>query len=190
MKILVFNGSSEIRPNSALGLLIEYINQKLVKIKAEVILFNLSEAGIPLLEMPFKKKPAAVETMISTFRAADLHIWLSPLYHGSIPGTMKNCLDWIELSSKLDKPYLTDKIVAQICWADGEQAMQGITTMDAVAKVLRAWPLPYCMPIKKSDLYDPSQPGQITLQYRNKLDTLLELAVEKKIKTFETSSGF
>ncbi|MBB2949449.1 hypothetical protein FHR29_000181 [Sphingobacterium sp. JUb56] len=36
-----------------------------------------------------------------------------------------------------------------VCWADGVQAMQGINTMDAIAKSLRAWPLPYSVPISK-----------------------------------------
>ena len=49
--------------------------------------------------------------MTETFRSADLHIWLTPLYHGSMTGIMKNCLDWLEISAKETTPYLTGKVV-------------------------------------------------------------------------------
>ncbi len=92
--------------------------------------------------------------MAQMFTSADLHIWLAPLYHGSIPGVMKNCLDWLEVTANRYEPYLTDKTVGLICWADGLQAMQGINAMDAIAKSLRAWPLPFSVPIVRSALFD------------------------------------
>jgi hypothetical protein len=52
---------------------------------------------------------------------------------------MKNCLDWLEVTANRYEPYLTDKTIGLVCWADGLQAMQGINAMDVIAKSLRAW---------------------------------------------------
>jgi len=90
-------------------------------------------------------------------------------------GAMKNCLDWLELTAKLDKPYLTDKVIGLVCWADGGQAMQGINAMDAVAKSLRAWVVPYTVPMVKNDLYADAHRREFTIEYRKKLDRLVSL---------------
>lgn len=94
-------------------------------------------------------------------------------------GAMKNCLDWLEMTSKNQRPYLTGKVVALLSWADGTQAMQGINAMDAVAKALRAWVLPYSLPILKDNLYDPATRG-ITEFYKNKLDMMVQLLCAAK----------
>ena len=48
--------------------------------------------------------------MCDLFLQSELQIWLTPLYHGGMTGMMKNCLDWLELTARLEKPYLTDKV--------------------------------------------------------------------------------
>ncbi len=78
---------------------------------------------------------------------------------------MKNCLDWLEVTANRYEPYLTDKTVGLVCWADGLQAMQGINAMDAIAKSLRAWPLPFSVPIVRSALFDGEQPTEISELY-------------------------
>ena len=116
--------------------------------------------------------------MAAAFRSADLHIWLTPLYHGSMTGIMKNCLDWLEISAKETSPYLTGKVVGMVCWADGGQAMQGITAMDAVAKSLRAWTLPYSIPVVRRSLYDDK--GNIAKEYQMKFDRMTSLLLASK----------
>jgi arsenical resistance protein ArsH len=113
--------------------------------------------------------------MCEAFLRADLQIWLTPLYHGGMTGAMKNCLDWLELTVHLEKPYLTDKVVGLICWADGGQAMQGINAMDAVAKALRAWVIPYTVPLVKNQLYTDSHRRELAAEHTRKLDRLLAL---------------
>jgi arsenic resistance protein ArsH len=90
-------------------------------------------------------------------------------------GAMKNCLDWLELTAKNEKPYLTDKVVGLVCWADGGQAMQGINAMDAVAKALRAWVIPYSVPLVKNQLYTDAHRRELSVDPMHKLDRLLLL---------------
>lgn len=181
MKALIFNGALERRNSSTSGLLSSYIQDKLEDCGLKSHIFNLADSGIPLFDRTLTKIPTGVELMNNLFSQADIHFWLAPLYHGSIPGVMKNCLDWLEISAKNAKPYLTDKTVGLICWADGMQALQGINAMDVISKSLRAWPLPLSVPIVKNELFDKVNSGQLSDMYKNKIDLLINLATTKSI---------
>ncbi|GAA6765775.1 hypothetical protein AAFH68_17130 [Flavobacterium sp. CGRL1] len=180
MKVLIFAGTLETGPNSTSSRLSEYLVNKLQTEKIETQLFTLNNAGIPLLDTLLEETPPGVQAMLDIFLGADAHIWLAPLYHGSIPGVMKNCLDWLELSADYSKPYLSEKIIGFISWADGMQAMKGIDTMDAVAKSLRAWSLPYSIPIMKSELYSKPDFENIAVKYSEKLDLMVKLITQKR----------
>ena len=175
MKVLIFNGALERRENSASGRISQYLTDQLEPLGIETQVFNIAEGGIPLFDVTIKETPRSVEVMNLLFRDADVHIWLTPLYHGSMTGAMKNCLDWMQTSANLPNPYLTGKMVGLVCWADGVQAMQGINAMDAVAKALRAWTLPYSVPIQYSELYNDA--GDIAESYQQRFNILLQLLV-------------
>ena len=185
MKALIFNGAMERRPESTPVLLSNYLSGQLQEMGIENHIFNLADAGIPLFDTAFTEIPQSVELMNQQFLEADVHFWLAPLYHGSIPGAMKNCLDWLELSSKAPIPYLTDKNIGMICWADGIQAMQGINTMDAIAKALRAWPVPFSAPLVRSTLFEAENPAEITAANKQKLNLLVNLAISRKVEMRE-----
>ncbi|MGU3374792.1 NADPH-dependent FMN reductase [Chryseobacterium sp. M5A1_1a] len=182
MKAIIFNGSLERRTESTSGLISRYFAERLEQSGIQTDIFTLADSGIPLFDVTLTKTPLAVERMTQLFLDADLHFWLAPLYHGSIPGVMKNCIDWLEVTANNYEPYLTDKTVGLICWADGLQAMQGINVMDIIAKSLRAWPLPFSVPIVKSSLFDNDNPRQISSLYSGKFDKLISIATTKKIE--------
>ncbi len=176
MKALIFNGALERRLESTSGVVSEYIAGQLQRRDIQYTVFNLADAGIPLFDMSLHRIPNSVKIMNNLFLEADVHFWLAPLYHGSIPGVMKNCLDWLEVSAKNKPAYLTDKRVGMICWADGAHALQGINTMDAIAKSLRAWSLPFSVPIVKSMLFESASPRVISSSYEYKFDVLVDIA--------------
>jgi arsenic resistance protein ArsH len=182
MKALIFNGSLERRAESTSGHISNYFSDRLQMLGIQTEIFTLADSGIPLFDFTLTKTPLAVERMAQLFTDADLHLWLAPLYHGSIPGVMKNCLDWLEVTASRYEPYLTDKTVGLVCWADGLQAMQGINTMDAIAKSLRAWPLPFSVPIVRSSLFDSERKTEISSLYAGKFDKLISIATSKKIE--------
>ncbi|WP_340112676.1 NADPH-dependent FMN reductase [Maribellus mangrovi] len=186
MKAIIFNGAMERRLHSTPVLLSNYLSERLDEMGIENQIFNLADAGIPLFDTALTEVPHSVEVMNQQFLEADVHFWLAPLYHGSIPGAMKNCLDWLEVSSKAPIPYLTDKNIGMICWADGIQAMQGINTMDAIAKALRAWPVPFSAPLVRSTLFEAENPTEITAANKEKLNLLVNLATSRKVEVRET----
>lgn len=182
MKAIIFNGSLERRALSTSGLISDYFSEHLKMLGIQADIFTLADSGIPLFDVTLTKTPLAVERMVQMFTDADLHFWLAPLYHGSIPGVMKNCLDWLEVTSNRYEPYLTDKTVGLICWADGLHAVQGINAMDVIAKSLRAWPLPFSVPIIKSSFLASEDKTKISPLYSAKLDKLISIATTKKIE--------
>lgn len=182
MKAIIFNGSMERRSESASGRISQFFRERLERSGIQNEVFMPADSGIPLFDITLGKTPLAVERMAQLFQDADLHFWLAPLYHGSIPGVMKNCLDWLEVTSGHYQPYLTDKTVGLVCWADGLQAMQGINTMDVIAKSLRAWPLPFSVPVIRSVLYDPENPEKISSLYSDKFEKLISIATTRRIE--------
>lgn len=181
MKAVIFNGSLERRSQSTSGLLSSYISESLSALQVENQIFNLADSGIPLFDITNNRTPKGVEVMSNIFLEADIHFWLAPLYHGGIPGVMKNCLDWLETTAKNPKPYLSDKTVGLVCWAEGMQAMQGINAMDSIAKSLRAWPLPFSVPIARAALYEENKQSELTQFYKSKIDLLIHIATSRSI---------
>lgn len=179
MKIMIFNGSFERRSESISHQIADYFQSALQQKDAEVTIFHVADADIPIFDVDQREVPESVIAMNKTFREADVHIWLTPLYHGSMTGAMKNCLDWIEYSAKEPEPYLTNKVIGLVCWADGGQAMQGINAMDSVAKALRAWTLPYCIPAVRRLLKD-EKTGEFTEDYQHKFNLMSQLLVSSK----------
>lgn len=182
MNALIFNGVGLEGPigGSTAGKIVAYLTEVFAQYgNIDLDILNLSEAGIPMLSMDFEKTPTAVVDMATRFKKADFHIWIAPMYHGSMPGAMKNCLDWLEVTAKDELPYLTNKVVGLICWADGGQAMLGVNSMDCVAKALRAWVLPYSIPIVRNDLFEGDKVSEL---YQNKMAKMVRLLSEAKNK--------
>ncbi|WP_318345181.1 NADPH-dependent FMN reductase [Flagellimonas baculiformis] len=176
MKALIFNGAVERSENTTAKRLTGYLEELLGNLGIETNVFTITDSEIPVFEVPMGKVPESVVRMNQMFREPDIHIWLSPLYHGGMTGAMKNCLDWMEYSSRETHPYLSGKVVGLVCWADGVQAIQGITAMDAVAKALRAWTAPLSIPIQRSELYDGH--GEISQTYQERFELLLQLLLK------------
>ncbi len=183
MKALVFIGALDNSSDSTSMSIVNYLTKKLNEAGVGVTLYKIDESDVPLLKLPIPEVPESVKNMADAFLSHELHFWLAPLYHGSIPGVMKNCLDWLEITANQPVPYLLDKRIGLISWADGTQALNGITTMDKIAKSLRAWPLPYSVSIEKDRLKAPAPSNEISPFYTRKLDQLVNIALSKRIQT-------
>jgi len=83
-------------------------------------------------------------------QAAQGMLWSSPLYHGTISGAFKNALDWLQLLSDRNPPYLTDKVVGLISTAGGTHGLQAVNTMEFVVRALRGWAVPLVLPIPQA----------------------------------------
>jgi arsenical resistance protein ArsH len=180
MNALIFNGCSDYKPDTTGRRLAAYLHEQLAARNLTVTEFHISEAQIPFFDQHEPQPPAVIREMCDLFLQSELQVWLTPLYHGGMTGMMKNCLDWLELTARLEKPYLTDKVIGLVAWADGGQAMQGINAMDAVAKALRAWVVPYTVPLVKNHLYVDAHRREFAVEHTRKLDRLVSILTEAR----------
>lgn len=114
---------------------------------ARTQLLDLRELDLPMFDPDETAPHVNARKLIETCHAADGMLWSSPLYQGTISGAFKNALDWLRLLSDRDPPFLHDKVVGLISAAGGTHGLQAINTMEFSIRSLRAWAVPYVVPI-------------------------------------------
>jgi FMN reductase len=116
---------------------------------AETVLFDIRALDLPMYA-PGGTAPQSVHELCDAIYAADGMIWASPMYHGTISGSFKNALDWLQLLAKKEPPYLTDKVIGLISTAGGTQSLQAVNTMEFAVRSLRGWAVPLVLPIAQA----------------------------------------
>lgn len=117
---------------------------------AQTELLDIRELNLPMYVPGLAEAPEVVENLCRTVHEADGLLWSSPLYHGTISGSFKNALDWLQLLSNREPAYLTDKVVGLISTAGGTQGLQAVNTMEFVVRALRGWAVPLVIPIPQA----------------------------------------
>lgn len=123
---------------------------------ARTELLDVRELDLPVF-VPGRGRPPEAATRLVQ-RVGDAHglIWSSPMDHGTVSGSFKNALDWLELLAGEEPPYLADKAVGLIGVAGGSQGLQAINTMEFVVRALRGWAVPLVVPVAQAwQAFDP-----------------------------------
>jgi FMN reductase len=114
---------------------------------AETTLLDLRELDLPMYDPDDDALTPAAERPIESCYSADGMIWSSPMYQGTISGAFRNALDWLHVLGSRQPPFLHDKVVGLISAAGGTQGLQAINTMEFATRALRAWDVPYVVPV-------------------------------------------
>ena len=117
---------------------------------AETELFDVGKLDLPMYSPVLKDVPDSVSRLCESVSRADGLVWSSPLYHGTISGSFKNALDWLQLLSDRTPPYLTDKVIGLTSAAGGTQGLQAVNTMEFIVRALRGWAVPLVIPIAEA----------------------------------------
>ena len=117
---------------------------------AETQLLDVRSLALPMYEPGLDDLPRQIERLNDTVYEADGLIWSSPLYHGTISGSFKNVLDWLNPLGRREPAYLTNKVVGLISTAGGTQGLQAINTMEFMVRALRGWAVPLVQPIPRA----------------------------------------
>lgn len=158
VNILGISGSMEQRSNSAAAVRIAL--EAAEAAGAATKLLDIAELDLPMF-VPKMDPSEAVQDFVERVSACDGMLWCSPLYHGTITGSFKNALDWLELLARREPAYLTDKVVGLIATAGGAQGLQAINTMEFIVRSLRGWTVPLVVPIARAwDVF--SRDGSLT----------------------------
>jgi FMN reductase len=114
---------------------------------AETTMLDLRELDLPMFPPDNDEPTPAAERLIEACHSADGMLWSSPMYQGTISGAFKNALDWLHALGTREPPFLYDKVIGLISAAGGTQGLQAINTMEFSVRALRAWDVPYVVPV-------------------------------------------
>ena len=145
MKIVGLGGSLASRSNSRSAL--EAALAGAASSGAEIQLLDIRLLDLPMYNPDHDEPTEAATTLIEACYGADGLLWSSPMYQGTISGSLKNALDWLNLLADRDPPFLHDKVIGLISAAGGAQGLQAINTMEFTVRALRGWAVPYVVPV-------------------------------------------
>jgi FMN reductase len=117
---------------------------------AQVEMFDVRKLDLPLYDPNGSEVPEAARRLAESVAGARGMLWSSPMYHGTVSGAFKNALDWLQLLSDHDPPFLTNKVVGLISVAGGVYGLQAVNTMEFVVRALRGWSVPLVIPIPRA----------------------------------------
>jgi FMN reductase len=128
---------------------------------ANTTLLDLRELDLPMYDPDHDDEPRETAArLIEACYRADGMLWSSPMYQGTISGAFKNALDWLHVLGSREPPFLHDTVIGLISAAGGTQGLQAINTMEFATRALRAWAVPYVVPILgAARVFDPT--GQV-----------------------------
>jgi FMN reductase len=114
---------------------------------AETQLFDIRELDLPMYNPDAHEPTESASRLIEASYAVDGMLWSSPMYQGTVSGAFKNALDWLHVLGDREPPYLYDNVIGLISAAGGTQGLQAINTMEFSVRALRAWAVPYVVPV-------------------------------------------
>lgn len=115
----------------------------LTELGAQVSLHAGSDLDVPLYRPLPAERVAPVRRMLEAFKWADGVLLVSPTYHGTVSGVLKNALDYINDLDTLPQPFLDGRPVGCVAVASGDQgAASTLATLRTIAHALRGWPTP------------------------------------------------
>lgn len=110
---------------------------------AKITMISGSRLVLPFYDPAVPERPAEAARMIDELRNADGVLLVSPGYHGTVSGLVKNALDYVEDLRGDERPYLDGRAVGCVAAAFGWQAaVTTLTALRSIVHALRGWPTP------------------------------------------------
>lgn len=147
--VTVVGLGGSMRPGSTSLAALRVVLRAVQDAEASTRLFDIRELNLPPYQQDLDAPPGARD-FVEAIAPAQAMVWSSPMYHGSVSGSFKNALDWIQLLARHDPPYLTDKVIGLVTTAGGTQGLQGVNTMEFIVRSLRGWAVPLVLPIARA----------------------------------------
>jgi FMN reductase len=98
---------------------------------------------LPFYDPSVTERTDAAARLVRVLREADGVVMVSPGYHGTVSGLVKNALDYVEDLRYEDAPYLDGRAVGCVATAQGWQAaVTTLTALRSIVHALRGWPTP------------------------------------------------
>jgi FMN reductase len=133
---------------------------------------------LPFYDPAIDAVPDRAHRLVEAVREADGVVLVSPGYHGTVSGLVKNALDFIELLRDEPRPYLDGRAVGCVALAQGWQAaVTTLTALRSIVHALRGWPTPLGAALNTSEVSFDAD-GRTDAQVEKTLRTIGEQVVE------------
>ncbi|MFN2495811.1 MAG: NADPH-dependent FMN reductase [Pseudonocardiaceae bacterium] len=110
---------------------------------AETIALTGLDLVLPFYDPAVAQRGEVARRLVESLRAADGVVLVSPGYHGTVSGLVKNALDYVEDLRDDPRPYLDGRAVGCVAMAQGWQAtVTTLTALRSIVHALRGWPTP------------------------------------------------
>ena len=110
---------------------------------AKITMLSAGQIMLPFYDPSVPDRPSDAIRLIEEVRAADGLMLVSPGYHGTVSGLVKNALDYIEDLRHDERPYLHGRAVGCVAVSFGWQAaVTTLTALRSIVHALRGWPTP------------------------------------------------
>ncbi|HEU0086064.1 MAG TPA: NADPH-dependent FMN reductase [Pseudonocardiaceae bacterium] len=110
---------------------------------AETVAITGLDLVLPFYDPAVTERTEVAHRLVAELRAADGVVLVSPGYHGTVSGLVKNALDYVEDLRDDPRPYLDGRAVGCVAIAQGWQAtVTTLTALRSIVHALRGWPTP------------------------------------------------
>lgn len=138
LKILAITGA--VREDSQTTKLAQISKKYFRDGAVEYMVFDLRENPLPIYDAKVSLNNSNVQLLLTLTKEADGLVFISPEYHGSMSGALKNALDWLDYLEDID--FLHGKVVG-IMGGGGSFGNSGATIQIMMAtRALHAWLMP------------------------------------------------
>lgn len=138
-KILAITGA--VRDGAYTNKLAYMSKRYFVQHDVEYTIFDISQAQLPMYdEKEESLKNTNVQKLFMLVRAADGIVLISPEYHGSMSGALKNVLDWLNYLE--DEDFLQGKVVGLMGGGGSFGSSGAMIQMMMSVRALHGWLMP------------------------------------------------
>ncbi|MGY2060300.1 NADPH-dependent FMN reductase [Nocardia gipuzkoensis] len=138
--VVVLSGS--INPGSGSELLAHWCAEQCESLGASTTVFDGADLDFPFYRPGVAAKFGGVQRFLAELELADAVVLISPAYHGSVTGLLKNALDYVnEIAGP--RPFLDGRPIGCITLSAGAQGGGStLACLRTIAHALRGWPTP------------------------------------------------
>jgi FMN reductase len=139
------------RPNSSTERYLRIALHAVEGAGATTTMLGAEALRIPLYEYG-RELEGPARALVSQLRRADGVILISPGYHGTVSGLVKNALDYVEELRDDSRPYFSGRAVGCMAVAAGWQAaVSTMSSLRGIVHALRGWPTPLGVAINSGE---------------------------------------
>jgi FMN reductase len=120
---------------------------------AETVAVTGVDLVLPFYDPAVTQRSDVAHRLVEALRDADGVVLVSPGYHGTVSGLVKNALDYVEDLRDDPRPYLDGRAVGCVAIAQGWQAtVTTLTALRSIVHAVRAWPTPLGAALNSSEV--------------------------------------